>query len=69
MNLKKIISAILLIIIIAGCLYFTLMTEEVKVYNQKDKLDVVVTTFSAYDFTKHIAGDNINLTFLLGPRS
>ncbi len=67
MNIKKIISVILLIIIISGCLYFTLMTKEVTIYNEKDKLDVVVTTFSAYDFTKHIAGDNINLTFLLGP--
>lgn len=67
MNIKKIISVILLIIIISGCLYFTLMTKEVTIYNEKDKLDVVVTTFSAYDFTKHIAGDNINLMFLLGP--
>ena len=45
------------------------MTKEVTVYNEKDRLDIVVTTFSAYDFTKHIAGENINLTFLLGPRS
>lgn len=67
MNLKKIISAILLVIILITCMYFTFKTNERQKYKQNDKPTVVVTTFSAYDFVKNIAGDTVNLVFLLGP--
>jgi len=38
-----------------------------KTEKNKDKLKVVVTNFAAYDFVKQIAGDNIELDFLLEP--
>lgn len=67
MKLKKIISAILLVIILIGCFYFTFKTNERQKYRVNNKPTIVVTTFSAYDFVKHIAGDTVNLVFLLGP--
>ena len=31
------------------------------------KMNIVVTTFSSYDFVKHIVGDKANVIYLLGP--
>lgn len=37
--------------------------------NNQEKISVVTTIFPAYDFTREIAGDNVNLTMLLPPGS
>jgi len=66
-KLKKIISAILLIIIIASFTYFTLKTNERVKYIKNGKPTIVVTTFSSYDFVRQIAKDKVNIIFLLGP--
>ncbi len=34
---------------------------------KSNKLNIVVTTFSTYDFTRQIVGDKADITFLLGP--
>ena len=34
---------------------------------ESNKLNIVVTTFSTYDFTRQIVGDKADITFLLGP--
>ena len=34
---------------------------------KNEKLNIVVTTFSTYDFVRQIAGDNVNLTCILNP--
>lgn len=66
MKLKKILLIILLIIILAGVIYIFAYTGN-KNKTNNNKLNVVVTTFSTYDFVRQVAGDNVNLTFLLGP--
>ena len=64
--MKKIIEIILLIIVIilvAGILFFAKKDSK----KDNDKLNIVVTTFSSYDFTKQIVGEEANVTYLLGP--
>ena len=62
---KKIIMIVTIILIIVGIL----MAIFVKPKNTRktDKLKVVATTFSTYDFTRQIVGDKADITFLLGP--
>ncbi len=62
---KKIIMIVIIILIIVGIL----MAIFVKPKNTQktDKLNVVATTFSTYDFTRQIVGDKADITFLLGP--
>ena len=62
---KKVIVIVTIIILIIGIL----MAIFVKPKNTQkgDKLNVVVTTFSTYDFTRQIVGDKADITFLLGP--
>ena len=62
---KKIIMIVTIILIIVGIL----MAIFVKPKNTQktDKLNVVATTFSTYDFTRQIVGDKADITFLLGP--
>ena len=62
---KKVIILATIIIITIGIV----MAIFVKPKNTKktDKLNVVATTFSTYDFTRQIVGDKADITFLLGP--
>ncbi len=62
---KKIIMIVTIILIIVGIL----MAIFVKPKNTRktDKLNVVATTFSTYDFTRQIVGNKADITFLLGP--
>lgn len=64
---KKIISAILLVIILIGFMFFTFKTNKILKYKDDNKITVVVTSFSSYDFVRQIAKDKVNLVFLLGP--
>lgn len=67
MKIKRIISIILLVIIISIICVLMFKTNG-RIENKDDeKLTVIVTTFSSYDFVRQIAGDNVNLVFLLGP--
>ena len=67
MNLKKIISLVLLIAIVIGLVAVTVMHTSNKKTNAGDKMDVVVTSFAAYDFVRQIAGDKVNIEYILGP--
>ena len=68
MNIKKIILIALLVIIITIMIFF-IGFNNVKNNDKKNegKLNIVVTSFSTYDFVKHIVGDKANVEFLLGP--
>ena len=63
-NIKIIIFAIIIIIAFVG-VAFALSGS--KNSNDKGKLNIVTTTFSTYDFTRQIVGDNAKITYLLGP--
>ena len=62
---KKVIILATIIIIIIGIV----MAIFIKPKNNKksDKLNIVTTTFSTYDFAKQIVGDKAEVVFLLGP--
>lgn len=64
-KIKKVIILATIIIITIGIV----MAIFIKPKNTQkgDKLNVVVTTFSTYDFTRQIVGDKADITFLLGP--
>ena len=64
--MKKILLIILLISIIAG-VGIIIGVQKINKIENNGKLNIVVTCFPSYDFVKQIAGDNVNLTFLLGP--
>lgn len=66
MNFKKIMLIALLVVIVAAIVVFS-VNVNAKKQEQNGKLNVVVTSFSTYDFVRQIAGDKVNLTFLLGP--
>ena len=58
------------IFVIAAILVFGIvLAVTYKKDNGEDngKLNIVTTTFSCYDFSKQVAGDKANVTFLLGP--
>jgi zinc transport system substrate-binding protein len=64
----KIIITVLAIFIIVGIIiggFYSLNKNKSK--NNSTKMNIVVTSFSSYDFVKHIVGDLANITYLLGP--
>lgn len=64
-NLKIIgIVVIIAIVLVVICNY---SLKDRKTGKDSDKLSVVVTTFSTYDFSRQIVGDNAEVTYLLGP--
>jgi zinc transport system substrate-binding protein len=63
---KGLLIGILCVIIIAIITVFVFAFNGKK-QNKNDKLNVVVTTFSTYDFVRQIAGDTVNINYLLGP--
>lgn len=65
MNFKKIILIVILLILIIGILILMTYSNDNK--NSNEKLNIAVTNFATYDFVRQIAGDSVNLTFLLGP--
>lgn len=68
MNFKKImLIALLVIILIVSFGFLFLLDKEAKQEKEEGKLNVVVTTFSTYDFVKQVAGDKVNLKLLLDP--
>lgn len=68
MNFKKIMMGLVLIVIVIGLVTVIAFKNDTKNNEySEEKLNVVVTSFSAYDFVKQIAGDKINLEFLLSP--
>ena len=78
MNIKKIFYIVLLIFVLltSGFVIFKVPKIDTKVVNNNDrfnmdntkKLNIVATNFASYDFVRAIAGDNVNLSFLIGPR-
>lgn len=66
MNLKKILLVILLLLIVAIIATGLALSGYYKT-QKTDKLKVVVTNFATYDFIRHIAGNNVELQFLLEP--
>lgn len=67
MNLKKIMLILILVVIIIGFVFLFLFNENTKQGKENDKLNVIVTTFSTYDFVKQVSGDKVNLKLLLEP--
>lgn len=63
-SLKIIISAAIIIALLLGAI-FAVRSKNKK--NEEGKLNIVVTSFSCYDFSKQITGDNANVTLLLAP--
>lgn len=63
-TVKIIIFAAIVIIAIVGVAFaFSSNKNE----SDNGKLNIVTTTFSTYDFTRQIVGDNAKITYLLGP--
>lgn len=68
MNFKKImLIALLAIIVISSLALLFLSNKESKQGKENGKLNVVVTSFSTYDFVKQVAGDKVDLKLLLDP--
>lgn len=70
MNIKKIGLIILLgmIFFVSGIVIFNVPKVTTNVTNSdKEKLNVVVTNFASYDFVRAIAGNEVELNFLIGP--
>ena len=63
-NLKIILATVLIIVVAFGTIFAIRARNKKK---QDGKLNIVVTTFSCYDFSKQITGDNANVTLLLKP--
>ena len=63
-NKKIILIATIIIAIICIIIGFSANKPR---FLKSDKLNIVVTTFSTYDFAKQIVGDKADVTFLLGP--
>lgn len=59
--MKKIIS------FISICAIILSLTGCATTNTKNEKLNIVTTTFSTYDFVRQIAGDNVNLICLLNP--
>ncbi len=69
MSSKKIILSIIAILIIIGSLYIIINGKNYR-YVSSNKINIVSSNFASYDFLRAIIGNNedINLTFLVGPR-
>ena len=63
-NIKIILCAIVVIIALVVVAF---AFGGKKQNNDNEKLNIVTTTFSTYDFTRQIVGDNAKITYLLGP--
>ena len=63
-SLKMIIIAVVIIAIIGLVFMFG---NNKKGSNKKEGLNIVTTTFSTYDFVKHIVGEKATVEYLLGP--
>lgn len=68
MNYKKIILALIAILIVLGAGFAIFKSGKSK-KRDTDKIQVVVSNFASYDFLRAIIGnnENVELTFLLGP--
>lgn len=66
MKLKKTLLIILLLTII-GAVAIVMLIGNKEIKKDKNKIKVVVTNFATYDFVRQIAGENIELQFLLEP--
>ena len=64
-NVKIIIYIAIMLVVLGVILGITFKNRET--YKKSDKLTIVTTTFSTYDFAKQIAGDKADVIFLLGP--
>ena len=68
MKIKKLmwilLASIIIVILIAICFLGTGIKNK---NDSSGKITIAVTTFSAYDFVKQIAGDKVQLIYLLGP--
>ena len=60
-----IICSIFLLVILVSLLVYIGKNKNDELDN--GKINIVTTTFSVYDFSKQIVGDNANVIFLLGP--
>lgn len=70
MNIKKISLVILLVIIVFASGMIIINAPKINTnvtYNNEEKLNVVVTNFASFDFVRAIAGEEVELTFLIGP--
>lgn len=56
---------VIAIIMIAVIVYAFILTGKA-IKKDDEKLNIVTTSFSSYDFVKHIVGDYASVTFLLG---
>ena len=66
--MNKNIKIIFLAIIIIIAIVFVAFVFATKTGSRNEgKLNIVTTTFSTYDFTRQIVGDNAKITYLLGP--
>ncbi len=63
---KKLLIAVLAFICVAIIVVFVVASNKSKDVSN-GKINVVVTTFSTYDFVRQIAGDTVNIEYLLGP--
>ncbi len=66
MNLKKVLLIIVLVVILAS-LVLAIIFSNTQNTKKTEKKSVVVTNFATYDFVRQIAGDTVDLKFLLGP--
>ena len=64
-NLKIII--IVIVILLIAIISFSFSLKGKKSEDSSNKLNIVVTTFSTYDFTKQIVQNNAEVTYLMGP--
>lgn len=61
---------IILCVIAIFAIFLVILDMSLKQSNKEEnngKLNIVVTTFSSYDFSKQITGNKANITFLVGP--
>ena len=65
--MKKKILILVLFVIIAMVIALFVFAFNNKKTQDNGKINVVVTTFSTYDFVRQIAGDTVNIDYLLGP--
>ena len=63
---KKITKIVLILVLVLIAAVFIILLIP-KTEEDNGKMNIVVTTFSSYDFVKHIVGDKANVIFLLGP--
>lgn len=63
-NKKILIIATIIILAIGTVMAIYIKPKKIK---NSDKLNIVTTTFSSYDFARQIVGDKAEVIFLLGP--